>query len=138
MGGGWEIQLGFVVLIIGYGGGRAGGWWSESGNRRRAKVHFKRRDLGQGFVGNGVVGKTDALSERGPNEIVRRRQEFHCPVPVPPPTFDFAVALGIVSACGCPRCAGGSRDGREQFGEEFGGRVRVDNVQRTTAKENFI
>ncbi len=123
--------------VMGEGASRVGGAKAETGGEPKS-ISSKGRDICQRLVRNSVIGKTDALREGGPIEIVGRRQKLHCPIPVTPPTFDFSVALGIVHAGGGAGRPGVSRDGREQFGKEFGSSVRVNDVGRTPTKENLV
>jgi hypothetical protein len=84
------------------------------------------------------VGKTDALGERRPVEVIGWGQKLHCSIPVSPPALNLSVALGVMAA-GC----GASRSGRcsevsEEFGHELLRLIAMDDVGSTAAKENFV
>ena len=96
--------------------------------RWEGEVHFKRRELGDGFVGNRIVGIADSLSVERPCRVLRWGEITHSPVPKSPPGFDFAVRLRVVAACGSTLRACDCGDGGHQFAEEFRCIIGVEDI----------
>ncbi len=111
---------------------------SEGRDGRGGEIHLEWADVVNRLVRRSIVGETDALGKCRPGVIFGRREQFHGAVPITPPTLDFSVALGVVTTGGDASGAGRSEHGREEFREELGGGVAMDNVRCTSPESNFV
>ncbi len=111
---------------------------SEGRDGRGGQVHLEGANVIDRLVRRSVVSETDALGKRRPVVVFRRREQFHGAVPITPPTLDFSVALGVVATGGGASSAGRGEHGREEFREELGGGIAMDNVRCTPSEPNFV
>ncbi len=72
----------------------------KGGGRWRAEIQGERANAAERLVRDRIVRKTNALREKRPVKVFVGGQELHAAIPESPPTFNFAVALGVVPAGG--------------------------------------